>query len=217
MSAASLSVSPIRLSAPTFYFGRDGTDCAALRSTRPCRVCSDEGIEISTQCSRRATAPAFRRGNSIPGVSQFSPRHLAADRPITATASRASASMPDGGWLGARGRRLLRISIAAPSTEPAQASFKRTVSAAASLAGDCRDWPLAARGSAAKPPPSSPSIPAIRAIWTATWLQDTGSNGACAVPPARCRLMPGRAGRPAVQKFTRCSQGNAAIGGDFER
>ena len=89
VSAASLSVSPIRLSAPT------STVVMTLIAQR-CVVPVLPGLltkaSSSTQCSRRATAPAFRR-TAFRCIAVFAPA-LAADRPITATASRASASMP---------------------------------------------------------------------------------------------------------------------------
>ena len=108
--------------------------------------------------------------------------------------------------------------IAAPSTEPAQASFKRTVSAAASpLAGDCRDWPT---GSARVGSEASTQLainPGNPRHLTATWLQDTGNNGASRGTASAVSFDAGQSWQTSSPKFTRCSGGNAAIGGDFER
>ena len=92
------------------------------------------------------------------------------------------------------------------------------MSAAASpLAGDCRDWPT---GSARVGSETSTQLainPGNPRHLTATWLQDTGSNGASRGTASAVSFDAGQSWQTSSPKFTRCSGGNAAIGGDFER
>ena len=198
----------------THFYGRDDTDCAALRSTRPAGF-TDEGIEFYTvqptsngACVSPNSIPVYR--SFRPGVGGRSPNHRYSITRERFDALTAAGWAPEG--------VVFCAPIAAPSTEPAQASFKRTVSAAASpLAGDCRDWPT---GSARVGSEASTQLainPGNPRHLTATWLQDTGSNGASRGTASAVSFDAGQSWQTSSPKFTRCSGGNAAIGGDFER
>lgn len=198
----------------THFYGRDDTDCAALRSSRPTGF-ADEGVEFYTvqpasagSCAAPNSIPVYR--SFRPGVGGRTPNHR-----YSVTRERFDA-LTAAGW--APEGVVFCAPVGMPSTEPAQQSFKRTLSTATSpLTGDCRDW---SSGSARVGSEASTQLavnPGNPRHLAAMWLQDTGSNGASRGTAGAVSFDGGQSWQTSSPKFTRCSGGNAAIGGDFER
>lgn len=197
----------------THFYGREDTDCAALRNNVPSGFV-DEGREfaagkpVNGSCSAPYAVPVYRSFRA--GKDGRTPNHRYT---VSATDY---AGMTAAGWSG-EGVAFCAFSGNAGAIAPTS-SNRTPLSNGYVLTGNCAaDWPT---GSARVGSQASPQLavnPTNRKHLSAVWLQDSGLNGASRGGGGMASFDGGLSWQRIGGAFTRCSGGTAANGGDYAR
>lgn len=197
----------------THFYGREDTDCAALRSNAPAGFV-DEGREfaagkpVNGACVAPYVLPVYRSFRI--GKDGRTPNHR-----YTMSATD-YAGMTAAGWSG-EGVAFCAFAGKAGAIAPTTGS-RSTLSTGYALKGSCAaDWPAASASIGTQASPHLAINPTNRKHLSAVWLQDSGLNGASRGAGGMVSFDGGLAWQPLASAFTRCSGGTPANGGDYAR
>ena len=222
--AAAASASQVRicrffisLNAPftsSHFYGREGLDCEAIRTQNPAGFTYEEfdfavvSPSALGACPATASTRVFRSFRV--SASGRTSNHRYTVSQASYDAQNASGWSPES--------VAFCVTAAKDSTQLTTSSFKRVVSPAQSpFAAGCSGAPAGVNYAGAEVEPSLARHPTNPKHMVAAWQQDRWSNGGSQGLASAASFDGGLTWQSSLAIFSRCSGGNAANRGDYER
>ncbi len=207
----------IRLSAPfasSHFYGREGIDCESIRAQNLAGFTFEDfdfavaSPDASGVCPANAPTRIFRSFRASANARTSNHRY---------TVSQASYDTQNASGWSPEGAAFC-VPAAKDSTQLASSSFKRIVSPAQSpFPAGCGESSSGVSYAGAEVEPSLAKHPTNAKHMVAAWQQDRWSNGGSRGVASAASFDGGLTWQSSIATFSRCSGGNAANSGDYER